>query len=271
MTANAQLEILRAPALRSLAHGFFTRKGGASSGIFAGLNCGGGSSDQSQAVRINRDRVAEAMALRAGTVRPDELTVSEGRLRIEPFPTAIRSHFALRFGGKDEEAGSASRRKSVQAAFNSPFWPFVLVSTSVGQEGLDFLGWLRESTASVPVVAFVPWSNAQLIEQALALGVCEFIDKPWRNIHLLHVVKRTLEMDSHRKAKTNPDPASNANLEKQTCNDSIPLMTLADAEKVLVKKAMAETDNHVPKAAVLLGLSKAAMYRRLEKHGISKN
>ena len=143
--------------------------------------------------------------------------------------------------------------------------------TNSGQEGLDFLGWLRESTASVPVVAFVPWSNAQLIEQALALGVCEFIDKPWRNIHLLHVVKRTLEMDSHRKAKTNPDPASNANLEKQTCNDSIPLMTLADAEKVLVKKAMAETDNHVPKAAVLLGLSKAAMYRRLEKHGISKN
>jgi len=26
----------------------------------------------------------------------------------------------------------------VRAAFNSPFWPFVLISTSVGQEGLDF-------------------------------------------------------------------------------------------------------------------------------------
>ena len=26
----------------------------------------------------------------------------------------------------------------VRAAFNSPFWPFVLASTSVGQEGLDF-------------------------------------------------------------------------------------------------------------------------------------
>ena len=63
MTATAQLEILRAPALRPLAHGFFTRKGGASSGIFAGLNCGGGSSDQNQAVQINRDRVAEAMDL----------------------------------------------------------------------------------------------------------------------------------------------------------------------------------------------------------------
>lgn len=92
------------------------------------------------------ESMVEAMALRAGTVRPDELTVSEGRLRIEPFSTAIRSHFALRFGGKDEEAGSASRRKSVQAAFNSPFWPFILVSTSVGQEGLDFHPWCHAVT-----------------------------------------------------------------------------------------------------------------------------
>lgn len=44
-------------------HGFFTRKGGASSGIFAGLNCGAGSSDQSEIVAINRARVAEAMGV----------------------------------------------------------------------------------------------------------------------------------------------------------------------------------------------------------------
>ncbi len=54
------LEAITSPAL-SARHGFFTRKGGASSGIFAGLNCGTGSSDQSEAVAINRARVAEAM------------------------------------------------------------------------------------------------------------------------------------------------------------------------------------------------------------------
>lgn len=42
-------------------HGFFTRKGGASSGIFAGLNCGLGSTDQTEVVAINRARVADAM------------------------------------------------------------------------------------------------------------------------------------------------------------------------------------------------------------------
>lgn len=56
------LEIITSDAL-PVRHGFFTRKGGASSGIFAGLNCGTGSSDQTEIVAINRARVAEAMGL----------------------------------------------------------------------------------------------------------------------------------------------------------------------------------------------------------------
>ena len=59
------LEILRSDILGDVQHGFFTRKGGASSGIFRGLNCGTGSSDQSDIVRINRARVAEAMGVDA--------------------------------------------------------------------------------------------------------------------------------------------------------------------------------------------------------------
>ena len=62
------LEILTSPALSTTRHGFFTRKGGASSGIFEGLNCGPGSSDQTEAVELNRARVAEAMG-----VAPDHL------------------------------------------------------------------------------------------------------------------------------------------------------------------------------------------------------
>lgn len=57
------LEILTSPALAGIAHGFFTRKGGASSGVFAGLNCGHGSSDLTEAVNVNRDRVATAMGV----------------------------------------------------------------------------------------------------------------------------------------------------------------------------------------------------------------
>jgi YfiH family protein len=61
------LEAITSDALH-VRHGFFTRKGGASSGIFSGLNCGPGSSDLSEVVVINRNRVADAMG-----VAPDHL------------------------------------------------------------------------------------------------------------------------------------------------------------------------------------------------------
>jgi len=62
------LEILTSDSLGDIRHGFFTRHGGASSGVFSGLNCGSGSSDQREIVAINRARVAEAMQ-----VEPDHL------------------------------------------------------------------------------------------------------------------------------------------------------------------------------------------------------
>ncbi len=55
------LEILISDTLAPLRHGFFTRRGGASSGVFQGLNCGAGSSDQTDVVSINRGRVAHAL------------------------------------------------------------------------------------------------------------------------------------------------------------------------------------------------------------------
>lgn len=58
------------------------------------------------------------------------------------------SHFALSFGddATSDETGkdARTRRSEVREAFNSPFWPFVLATTSVGQEGLDFHLYCRD-------------------------------------------------------------------------------------------------------------------------------
>jgi hypothetical protein len=51
---------------------------------------------------------------------------------------AVRCRFAMRLGEMRDEADGKTRLEQVRQAFNSPFWPFVLASTSVGQEGLDF-------------------------------------------------------------------------------------------------------------------------------------
>ena len=55
------LEILKSDLLDNFEHGFFTRKGGVSEGIFEGLNCGRGSSDLASAVEQNRTKVAAAL------------------------------------------------------------------------------------------------------------------------------------------------------------------------------------------------------------------
>lgn len=78
------LEVLTSPQMAPVQHGFFTRKGGASSGIFHGLNCGPGSSDQAAAVAINRARVAENFGLAPESLlslhqhhSPDVVTATE--------------------------------------------------------------------------------------------------------------------------------------------------------------------------------------------------
>ena len=53
----------------------------------------------------------------------------------------IRTVFALRFGHVRTDDGEHVSQDAVRAAFNSPFRPFVLASTSIGQEGLDFHPW----------------------------------------------------------------------------------------------------------------------------------
>ena len=80
------LEILTADSLAPIRHGFFTRAGGASSGIFSGLNCGYGSTDQRDIVTINRARVADAMNVQADSLMTVHQVHSATALRVDaPF------------------------------------------------------------------------------------------------------------------------------------------------------------------------------------------
>ena len=67
------LKPILSPALDlpGIRHGFFTRDGGTSDGLYAGLNCGLGSNDDAARVLENRARVARHL----GGARPEVLTV----------------------------------------------------------------------------------------------------------------------------------------------------------------------------------------------------
>jgi YfiH family protein len=65
-------EILKAPGI---AHGFFGREGGVSTGIYESRNCGPGSNDAPEAVAENRRRVAAALI--AGGEPPQLVSLSQ--------------------------------------------------------------------------------------------------------------------------------------------------------------------------------------------------
>lgn len=92
-------------------------------------------SPQLSATKI-AERIKDTVALRPSLMEVDEITVSGESIELKPF--RLRGRFAMRLADTRNEDGEVARQSSVQAAFNSPFRPFVLATTSVGQEGLDF-------------------------------------------------------------------------------------------------------------------------------------
>ena len=86
------------------------------------------------------DAMRTAIQLRTASLKTDSFEVEPtGKPAMRPYDFRWRTHFAQRFGDiHGENDRKEVRKEAVREAFNSPFWPFVLVTTSVGQEGLDF-------------------------------------------------------------------------------------------------------------------------------------
>ena len=75
------------------------------------------------------------------SIRPSQIDVDDPKVEREGFTIhkfQMRGRFAMRLADYRDEEGAVARLGGVRDAFNSPFRPFVLATTSVGQEGLDF-------------------------------------------------------------------------------------------------------------------------------------
>jgi hypothetical protein len=79
-----------------------------------------------------RDRIMKGEKHRTGS--------EKGELRF----IKMRSGYAAGFYDTRGEGKSLQRKDSLRLAFNSPFRPFVLATTSIGQEGLDFHYYCRK-------------------------------------------------------------------------------------------------------------------------------
>jgi hypothetical protein len=90
-------------------------------------------------------QVGRVLGMGTGSPSVNVLTRG-GRIRHRPSPRP--AHFAVAFGDDVStdtlKVGGRTRKTAMREAFNSPFWPFVLATTSVGQEGLDFHLYCRD-------------------------------------------------------------------------------------------------------------------------------
>ncbi|MBQ4408000.1 MAG: DEAD/DEAH box helicase family protein [Bacteroidales bacterium] len=88
---------------------------------------------------------AEALGLYTTTLAVDSYDEFCDAMRGEgKSAKGMRSHYAVAFINAKSDEKTVNRKDSIRKTFNSPFWPFVLASTSIGQEGLDFHLYCRK-------------------------------------------------------------------------------------------------------------------------------
>ena len=130
-------EPVRSPLLGARAggvrHGFFTRRGGVSTGIFDSLNIGLGSTDSPEAVRENRRRVAAAMGVPAERLVTIHQCHSAEVVTVEdPFPIDSRPN----------ADGLVTRKPGVAlGVLAADCGPVLFADTQAGVIGAAHAGW----------------------------------------------------------------------------------------------------------------------------------
>jgi len=91
------------------------------------------------------EEIYSALSIRTAGPEFDEIISSSEHKTIDLISHQIRCRYALRYGeARPEIEGGEIRADQVRSAFNSPFRPFVLATTSIGQEGLDYHQYCHE-------------------------------------------------------------------------------------------------------------------------------
>ncbi|MBC8403417.1 MAG: sigma-54-dependent Fis family transcriptional regulator [Candidatus Marinimicrobia bacterium] len=63
-----------------------------------------------------------------------------------------------------------------------------------GEEGLKLLGELHQFRSGMPIILITAWGSIDLAVQGMKAGAVDFINKPWRNDHLLRSIKTALKL-----------------------------------------------------------------------------
>ncbi|SRR5579859_2654337 len=120
-----------------------------------------------------------------------------------------------------------------------------------GEAGLSFLEAHLQRDPRAVVVVITGHSGLAIAVKAMRMGAADFVMKPWHNERLIATIRSAIA--SPRPTLPPPEPVD-LNLER--------------SEKTLISQALNRHAHNISLAAKDLGLTRAALYRRMEKHGL---
>jgi two-component system, response regulator RegA len=120
-----------------------------------------------------------------------------------------------------------------------------------GEAGLTFLETLLQRDPGAVVVVITGHSGMAIAVKAMRLGAADFVMKPWHNERLLATIRAAIE---HPRPHLPAPDAVDLNLDR--------------SERAMIEQALKRHAHNISLAARDLGLTRAALYRRMEKHGL---
>ena len=107
--------------------------------------------------------------------------------------------------GAGFQTEAADSPNAVLAAIKKRQFDVVLIDlnyardTTSGEEGLDLISRIQGEDDSLPIVVMTAWGTVDLAVEAMRRGVCDFVQKPWENSHLLQVLRAQVEQGRARR------------------------------------------------------------------------
>lgn len=128
----SEVEVIHAPSLGAVAHGFLGRRGGVSTGVVAGLNVGTGSKDDPDAIAENRRRAIDAVMPGARLATVYQVHSNEARYVAEPWPHDERP---------EADAMVTDRPGLLLGVLTADCAPVLLADPEAGIVGAAHAGW----------------------------------------------------------------------------------------------------------------------------------
>lgn len=117
-----------------------------------------------------------------------------------------------------------------------------------GRGGIHAIARIRAIDPPLAIVTLTVHGGVALAVDALKAGASDFLLKPWRNARLVEALQSAVTLTARQREGE--------------------AMSLEEIERHAIARALDRHEGNVSRAATALGLTRPALYRRIEKHGL---